>query len=335
MASPEFNLAEIAGYAHHRVGNDFDRAVLYERVGELAALGFTGPAEVFEANLEELDPTDELLLVAPAHKSLFDLYQERGTRLDVVDRTILLENYRVFDQMVDELRATLGPEETWHEHPNHLATGGSAGVFSIGFEGRDYVVKIPRDDMEEEFLLGQRLEAGIAGADRTTFAQTVAVSLEKRAVVAERFKGKSFKDLSAEELDAISQEQLARFVNDVWDANRDGIFVDMDDLDNIVWGPELGLGTVDYTVPARGSLNQEEELMDLFIASDVPAPTSAEDVEQRYKPQLVARMDLLEKLEAVFSTSYGPEALAELNELLELRMQALLEAWRNPPGFPQ
>lgn len=274
--SPEAIQAQIASFTAEQVLRQSDQECILRDIGMLAV---HEPTDIYGAEKLELQEkpdgsyefasvaTDEK--VAAANDYTAFVTETGGMHYaPTAWRAGLLHNFKDFAPAVAALEEEVGDRATQHSHHRRLpGQAHNSMVFPIEHEGQEYVVRMSNDSKgkgalsADGHMMAGQLAQGISGLE-----QIVAASYEKGVTVATRVPGKPIENLTADDMNAVTQEQANHYVESVMAGHRAGIEFD-NKKSNILYDRAKGYGIVDLSVVRPGHEAPLGEVMAEMIGS--------------------------------------------------------------------
>jgi hypothetical protein len=268
--SPELLQAQAATFAAERIEHYQDSGHVLNNLGELAIGNLADVTRVTESAEYHKDEAGERLRVPENTKRTVATTSEYtdflrsvgGSKYEAIQgRADMLTQYnQVFKPIVTGLRAELQDPATRKEHPAFMGNGSNSAVFRITHEGKDYAVRVPSGTKPSPSTIDSHLAGAVLGKGVPHLEQIVAASYEDGVTVAEVMPGKEMgKDMTLEDVAAITDEQLSGLVDTLTAVSERGIEIDPKPT-NIFYDREAGFGIVDYhssKVAAKNSADQD------------------------------------------------------------------------------
>ena len=268
--SPELLQAQAATFAAERIEHYQDSGHVLNNLGELAIGNLADVTRVTESAEYHKDEAGERLRVPENTKRTVATTSEYtdflrsvgGSKYEAIQgRADMLTQYnQVFKPIVTGLRAELQDPATRKEHPAFMGNGSNSAVFRITHEGKDYAVRVPSGTKPSPSTIDSHLAGAVLGKGVPHLEQIVAASYEDGVTVAEVMPGKEIgKDMTLEDVAAITDEQLSGLVDTLTAVSERGIEIDPKPT-NIFYDREAGFGIVDYhssKVAAKNSADQD------------------------------------------------------------------------------
>lgn len=139
------------------------------------------------------------------------------------------------------------------ERNDFIEKGASSLVFGFDVAGTQYVAKAGRNtDMDRALSVENDVENLTTGRGIPRLEQVVAASREDGVVVSERMPGKDITHCTAEEMGAVTKDQLVDALAAMRAAFAAGIDFDSKPA-NFMYDPEQGFGFIDYARPGTPS----------------------------------------------------------------------------------
>lgn len=240
--SPELIEAQVAAFASERQGGGH----ILLNLGELA----TGNLRDYIRTTESDDfgdaPVGTEVTIATAPEYIDFLRSVGGSKNEAIQtREEMLTRYnQEFKPIIDNLQKEVQDPRARKEHPAFMGDGSNAAVFRITREGKNYAVRVPNG--HNPVGIDRHIAGAVLGKGIPHFEQIVAASYEDSVTVAEIMPGKELaKDMSIEDVEAITDGQLLELVDTLTTATRRGIKIDPKPS-NIFYDREFGFGIVDY-----------------------------------------------------------------------------------------
>jgi hypothetical protein len=267
--SPELIQAQVATYAAEQVGNYRDRGYIFENIGTIA-LGsvedITRITQDTECHQDETGkivriPEGTLRTAATASEYTGFLRSVGGSNYEATaGRAELLGAYHEYEPTVATLKSELSDPTTRKGHPNFLGSGSNSMVFSISKRDTKFAVRVPTGRSLDPEAIDSHLGGAVLGKGVPHLEQIVAASYIEGVTIAEIMPGKEMGDLTVEEIDQVTDEQLGELVDTLVAVNKRGIEIDPKPS-NMFYDPEQGYGIVDYhSSKVAGKTTQDQTL---------------------------------------------------------------------------
>lgn len=267
--SPELLQAQVATFAAERIEDYQDSGHILNNLGELAIGNLTDVTIVTQSTEYRKDegktvrvPENTERTVATASEYTDFLRSVGGSGYEAIQgRADMLTQYnQVFKPIITGLRAELQDPASRKEHPAFMGNGSNSAVFRITHEGKDYAVRVPNGTKPSPSTIDSHLAGAVLGKGMPHLEQITAVSYEDGVTVAEVMPGKEMgKDMTSEDVAAITDEQLSGLVDTLTAVSEHGIEIDPKPT-NIFYDRDAGFGIVDYhssKVAAKNSADQD------------------------------------------------------------------------------
>jgi PIN domain nuclease of toxin-antitoxin system len=255
--TPEEIQAQIAAYATEKIDDNHNRGHVFNNIVSLAAGETEDVTRVTEDDeYNSRDEAGNLVTTLKgtertiAAKDYSDFLRSvGGSKYEAIKgRAEILSAYKDFAPIVNELKESLGTTSSRREHASYLGSGSNASVFFIERNGKKYAVRVP-DWAGVEVSPGavdQHLAAAFLSKGVPHLEQIVAASYESGVTIAEVMPGKEMGKLTLEDIQAITDSQLAKFVDTLVIANEKDIQIDPKPS-NFFYDREAGFGIVDLS----------------------------------------------------------------------------------------
>jgi len=271
--SPEQVQAQIAAFTAERVEHYQDSKHIFRNLGGLA-LGemqdITRTTNSTEYHRDENGDTIRLPegtehTVATSSEYADFLRSVGGQRYEAIQgRAEMLGEYSHFKPSIMALRTELADPEKRKGHPNFLGNGSNATVFSISEGDKKYAVRVPNGRATDPSLIDSHLAGAVLGKDVPHLEQIVAASYEDGVTVAELMPGKEIGQLTLDEIEGITDEQLGELVDTLAVASERGIEIDPKPS-NFLYDSEAGYGIVDYHSSKVAGKNSKDQSFNEII----------------------------------------------------------------------
>lgn len=185
--------------------------------------------------------------VPPAYVSFLRDAGGRASEL-IKGRSELLEAYPTFQPEVEALLSDItGRDFTRNaQDDRYLGHGSNSSAYKIVHEGKSYVVRVPHNDGQNSFRIDEYLESAAAGNRIPHLEHIVAASYETGVTVAELLPGKTFYELTAEDLLNMPTHHLDQAITTLQAITDARIELDSK-ASNFLYDPKEGIGFLDYT----------------------------------------------------------------------------------------
>lgn len=290
------------------VGGVEDGHQLAHRMGQAASGEFTQL---------DINPSQRIQSLSEQERDYIKFLRGAGGagHESVGEREDLLRNYEEFAPVVDPLVASLEgmKADDRRQRPDFLGGGSSCGAFAIGYQGKQYAVRVPWSDVNRS-MDREYVQTGIRTKGIPHLEQLTAVSYERGVTIAELMPGRSMGSMTAEDLNAISDEQLEEFVGTLKHAHDIGLWIDPKPS-NIFYDRKEGFGLIDLSDKKITSTDGEigiEVVMDFGAAAIGNAgvfnfvPKTEEDY-LRIRDLFRASIPVLERYKQVCARQFGGE----------------------------
>lgn len=239
---PELVQAQIADYASETAPTEREKNIIMQNVVALAS----GESQ------------------EPAYREHFVNYLRGvgGSKHEPISRrAALLLNFRDFEPEVEQLKEEISDPVDLINHPELLGAGVSSHAFAIQKDGKTYVVRVPAMGRVKPDTIERHLGVAIKTQGMSHVEQIVAASYETGVTVAELMPGKTVGELTPDEMEAITPEQLAQLIRTVTQLQERGLVIDLN-AGNILYDPVEGFGIIDIQEPLIGApkRNDTQEL---------------------------------------------------------------------------
>jgi hypothetical protein len=257
---PEVIQAQAAAFAAERIGDIDDKRAVFNRITDLAigaSIDVTRVTERDEWLKNEKGqkykvPEGMQVIAATPHEYIdFLRSMDAETRMSVTGRASMLKAYAEFGPLVKKLKSEFIDQARRNDHPQFLGGGGNSGVFSIERNGKKYAVRIPIGKSTDPSSADAHVAAAVLGKGVPHIEQIVAASYEDGVTVAEVMPGMEFSNISVEEVEKITDDQLSELVDTLRTMDEKGIGVDPRPP-NFFYDPREGFGIIDYDANKRG-----------------------------------------------------------------------------------
>lgn len=245
--------AQIASFAAERVQHPHDEEYIFNNIGILAVGGLedvtrvTSGTEYYrdENNKTSKIPYGTERTVAKRDEYLGFLRSVGGSSYESIGgRAEILKAYADFAPAIMQLKEELADPATRKEHPAHLGSGLNSEVFSIGRDDKKYAVRLPRGKAVDPRTVDSHVSGACLSKGAPHLEQIVAASYESGVTVAELMPGKEMGSVSVADIQAITNDQLADFMDTLVDASNRGLVVDPKPS-NFLYDRDAGFGAVD------------------------------------------------------------------------------------------
>lgn len=323
--SPELRQAQIATFASEKIKDHGDMSHILNSLSELAIGNLTDVTRVaqsFKYGEDEMgrfvrvSETSERTAATASEYTNF-LRSVGGANYEAIrDRAAMLTQYnQVFKPIITGLRAELQDPASHAEHPAFMGRGLNSDVFRITHEGKEYAVRIPRGTESRPATIDGIYMAGILGKGVPHLEQIVTVSYEDGVTVAEVMPGKEMaKDMTVEDVAAMTDEQLSILVDTLMIVSERGIEIDPKPT-NILYDRDAGFGIIDYgssRVAATNSADQDLGTIVGWMATPIMNAGFYGD----YSPKTTAD----EYAQAVHKTSVNLGVLKRFRSIVESKL---------------
>lgn len=349
---PEAVQAQIASFTVERVPRQNDQERILRDIGTLAV---HEPADIHGAEKLKLQEkpdgnyefvtvvTDEEVATAKDYTAF--VAETGGLHYGPTAwRAELLQNFKDFVPAVAALQEEVGDRATRHSHHKRLpGQAHNSMVFPLEHKGQEYVVRMSEDDKGRSALSADgHMMAGALAQGVPGLEQIVAASYEKGITIAKRVPGKPIEDLTADDMNAVTQEQANHYVESVMAGHRAGIEFDSK-KSNILYDQEKGFGIVDLSVVRPGHEESLGEVMTEMIGSAQNAgayyqrePVTPQEFAQfvaLHKSQLNTLNKLREAADKKLSGNDRQVVLADI-DTTAAAIQKIIIKYSNPQTLP-
>lgn len=247
--------AQVAAFADEQVADYYNRTYLMSNIGQIAAGNVVGQVRTGhfsefvegENGLKRRMAPREQVIAAREADYVGYLREVGGRRYEpIAGRAECLEAYDNFVPAVDRLLTSLSGDAPHRAHPGFLGAGRSAEAILLSQGGKDYVVRLSLSSKDSTaYNVDHKLRAGVRAKGIPHLEQIVAASYEHDLTIAVRMQGTSFAVLSPQELDEVTEVQLAELITTVRSAAGAGLAIDYNP-ENFFYDREQGFGITDY-----------------------------------------------------------------------------------------
>lgn len=219
------------------------------------AMAFAG-YEVSDSN--ERDAVSEMAARDIGSVAAHELYpqyvdflrEKRGKRHELLSGRTDLQNKYIneFKQMVDNLHESLPEGQAVAQHEAFIGSGGTADVFVINKDQKEYVVRTLRDEpsyRSPTMIIDQYVAGALPVKGIPHFEQMVAVSYDDKVTVAERMPGETPNELTVDTIDGITETQLQDLLITLRIAQDSDIKIDPHS-GNFLYDKDAGFGLIDF-----------------------------------------------------------------------------------------
>lgn len=329
--------ARIASFAAERLTHKEDADYLLRNIGALAA----GNVTRITKNKEYIQGDDGPIKIMPGTErqvatgqDYIDYLVEVGDSKyePIAQRAELLAAYEDFGPLVHTLQEEVKGYDSPAMHPDYLAAGLNAKVFSLSQNGHEYVARVPHSDGPNSTdepnpsAVDYRIRAGMRGKGIPHLEQIVAFSYEDGVVISERMPGRVISKVTAEELGHVTDKQLNDLIDTFIAAHKAGIHIDPRPS-NYFYDKEQGFGIVDYdAADEQGVVAQNRTDMVSWaetIIGNAGTYGFRPETSAGYhylKEQASAQLQLLERYKAMCAQRFSGEDADVITHRIEKRI---------------
>lgn len=353
--TPEEIQAQIAAYASEKLEGNGDRGYVFDNIVSLASGGSEDVKRTTEERGEyEVDKETGRGEITPAGlektisaKDYSDFLRSvGGSKYDAIKgRAEILGSYKDFAPEVSKLKEELKEALNRKEHSSFLGHGSNSSVFFIEKAGKKYAVRVPEYGAREvsPSAIDHHLAAAFLSKGVPHLEQIVAASYEDGVTVAEIMPGKQMGKLSLEDIQAITKQQLAEFVDTLSTAHERGIEIDPKPS-NFFYDREEGFGIVDLS-SSKVHKNSKDQTLGTVVgwvttpirmADSYGAASKEKTTPDDYATELISRettLKVLESYRSAVAEKLTGEALEEALKSIDSDVQSYREtneAYKNP-----
>ncbi len=263
---PNLLKAQVATFTAERVKEYSDRRHIFENIGMLAA----GPPKDVKRTVETTEYRNEdgqsvvlekgtEIEAASAQNYLDFMHEVRGSANPrIKERQNILSAYKRFAPIVKALKKELKDPGNRKSHIAFLGNGSNATAFTIRLAEQDYVVRVPNGTEAKPESVDSHIAGSIHAIGIPRIEHIVAASYEDGVTIAERIPGKQIGQLSPQEIDAISTEQLSDLANTILAGHKAGVEFDAKPS-NIIYDADAGFGIVDIHSSLQASKTSDDQ----------------------------------------------------------------------------
>ena len=270
--------AQIAAYATEKMDDPGNRDYALENLVDLAFADAKDDKRITEEDEYNYEKEGELVLAGTERTLNVGDYTEflrsvGGSKYEAIKgRAEILEAYKDFASEVRKLNNSLMGTSVHDEHKAFLANGSKSSVFLIEKGGKKYVVRAVNrrwaGDQTSPDGVDHHLAAAFLSKGVPHLEQIVAASYEDGVTVAELMPGAELGKLTMEDIQSITDEQLAEFVGTLSEANRRGIHIDRSPS-NFFYDQDEGFGVIDFTSTEFGRIGIKQSLGRVLVLGDI------------------------------------------------------------------
>ena len=332
--SSELIQAQVATFAAEGVKDPHDSWHILNNLGDIA-LGRSGGVTSVTTSAEHHEGKNGDLSVGEYTAFLRTVGGSQYESIQV--RAGMLSNYNGFEPSITILEGELSNPATREEHPNFLGTGSNSMVFSIAVGGKAYAVRVPHGRDSNPAAIDSHLAGAVLGKGVPHLEQIVAASYKDGVTVAEMMPGKEVGNLTIDEAQAVTNEQLGVLVDTLIAVSKRGIEIDSKPS-NIFYDPKEGYGIVDYhSSKVAGKISADQDLGTIvgrmavvidnsgFYGKPYISERSAEDYANNLKFKR-ANLGTLERYRNVVEAKLDGESLTKALNVIDKRIATGKEA---------
>ncbi|MCA9340946.1 hypothetical protein KC952_00265 [Candidatus Saccharibacteria bacterium] len=334
--SSELIQAQVATFAAEGVKDPHDNWHILNNLGDIAlgqsggVTSVTDSAGYYEAENGDLS-------------GIFSRYTAflrtvGGSQYEAIQgRAGMLNDYNGFGPEIAILKSELLNLATGKEHHNFLGTGSNSMVFSITKGDKAYAVRVPHGRDSNPAAINSHLAGAVLGKGVPHLEQIVAASYKDGVTVAEMMPGKEVGNLTIDEAQAVTNEQLGVLVDTLIAVSERGIEIDSKPS-NIFYDPKEGYGIVDYhSSKVAGKISADQDLGTIvgrmavvidnsgFYGKPYISEKSAEDYANNLKFKR-ANLGTLERYRNVVEAKLDGESLTKALNVIDKRIATGKEA---------
>lgn len=232
------------------------------------AMAFAAYEHETSAEREEIVAMTRRDIGAIATNAMYPQYlnflrHRRGSRQETIDkRTELQERYTTeFKPSVDQLKQSLEGMDEKQKHESYVNAGTQANVFGFTKDGKEYVVRALKYGASDKVLIDRYMAGTLDVQGNPHFEQIVAASYDDEVTVAERMPGKNLSEISVEDMNQMTDEQMQEFIKTLKIAQNSNIKLDTIAA-NFMYDKDAGFGLIDLDSTNFGGVYRGQELGD-------------------------------------------------------------------------
>lgn len=329
---PEVIQAQVAAFLHDKeVHGRHDMAEQRYMLGNISRIAM-GPlddivldaatADSYNAQVENeyipqlaVPPEDSPKTIATRAEYEKFLHERGGAgHEDIEGQAALLSAYKDFAPDVKKIKQELTAYRMPESHPAFLGGGGGSNAFTITREGKNYVVILPHSAIPQAEI-SSRLSGVVRAKGVPHFEQAVAASYEDGATIAEELPGKTFENLSVDDLNKVTPDQLKELIETLQITADKGIHIDFM-TGNFLYDAKEGFGIIDITSSERVRRPFVDNLKMMSYIMMRMSQFQDEDIKHAFASSL-KRVQLEYKKAVEDKLREDPNALAEVTASID------------------